>query len=83
MLRYIKELGVSVVELLPVHAYLDDQHLLDKGLRNYWGYNTLGFFAIKSRYLARGHRDEFRDMVKAMHRQGLEVILDVVYNYTA
>ncbi len=83
VLRYIKELGVSAVELLPVHAYLDDQHLLDKGLRNFWGYNTLGFFAIKSRYLASGHRDEFRDMVKAMHRQGLEVILDVVYNHTA
>ncbi|UKE49396.1 glycogen debranching protein GlgX [Xanthomonas translucens] len=83
VLRYIKELGVSAVELLPVHAYLDDQHLLDKGLRNYWGYNTLGFFAIKSRYLASGQRDEFRDMVKAMHRQGLEVILDVVYNHTA
>ncbi|MFC6842049.1 glycogen debranching protein GlgX [Xanthomonas theicola] len=83
VLRYIKELGVSAVELLPVHAYLDDQHLLDKGLRNYWGYNTLGFFAIKTRYLASGHRDEFRDMVKAMHRQGLEIILDVVYNHTA
>ncbi|WP_235444038.1 glycogen debranching protein GlgX [Xanthomonas graminis] len=83
VLRYIKALGVSAVELLPVHAYLDDQHLLDKGLRNYWGYNTLGFFAIKSRYLASGQRDEFRDMVKAMHRQGLEVILDVVYNHTA
>ncbi|MEE7545645.1 glycogen debranching protein GlgX [Xanthomonas sp. Kuri4-1] len=83
VLRYIKDLGVSAVELLPVHAYLDDQHLLDKDLRNYWGYNTLGFFALKSRYLASGHRDEFRDMVKALHRQGLEVILDVVYNHTA
>ncbi|CTP90760.1 Glycogen operon protein GlgX homolog [Xanthomonas translucens pv. poae] len=83
VLRYIKALGVSAVELLPVLAYLDDQHLLDKGMRNYWGYNTLGFFAIKSRYLASGQRDEFRDMVKAMHRQGLEVILDVVYNHTA
>ncbi|TMN18271.1 glycogen debranching protein GlgX [Pseudoxanthomonas sp. X-1] len=83
VLDYIKSLGVSAVELLPVHAYLDDQHLLDRGLRNYWGYNTLGFFALKSRYLASGHRDEFRDMVKAMHRKGLEVILDVVYNHTA
>ncbi|WJI15874.1 glycogen debranching protein GlgX [Pseudoxanthomonas winnipegensis] len=83
VLDYIKSLGVSAVELLPVHAYLDDQHLLDRDLRNYWGYNTLGFFALKSRYLASGHRDEFRDMVKAMHRKGLEVILDVVYNHTA
>ncbi|MBB4130952.1 glycogen debranching protein GlgX [Xanthomonas sp. 3075] len=83
VLQYIKDLGVTAVELLPVHAYLDDQHLLDKGLRNYWGYNTIGFFALKSRYLASGHRDEFRDMVKAMHKQGLEVILDVVYNHTA
>ncbi|WCE06255.1 glycogen debranching protein GlgX [Pseudoxanthomonas sp. JBR18] len=82
-LDYIKSLGVSAVELLPVHAYLDDQYLQDRGLRNYWGYNTLAFFALKSRYLASGHRDEFRDMVKAMHRQGLEVILDVVYNHTA
>ena len=66
-----------------MHAYLDDQHLLDKGLRNYWGYNTISFFALKSRHLSSGHRDEFRDMVKAMHKQGLEVILDVVYNHTA
>ena len=83
VLDYIKGLGVTAVELLPVHAYLDDQHLLEKGLRNYWGYNSLAFFAPKSRYLASGHRDEFRDMVKAMHRQGLEVLLDVVYNHTA
>ncbi|CAG2094453.1 glycogen debranching protein GlgX [Xanthomonas arboricola] len=83
VLQYIKDLGITAVELLPVHAYLDDQHLLDKDLRNYWGYNTIGFFALKSRYLSSGHRDEFRDMVKAMHKQGLEVILDVVYNHTA
>ncbi|RXR00854.1 glycogen debranching protein GlgX [Pseudoxanthomonas composti] len=83
VLSYIKSLGVSAVELLPVHGYLDDQYLQDKNLRNYWGYNTLAFFALKSRYLSSGHRDEFRDMVKAMHRQGLEVILDVVYNHTA
>ena len=83
VLRYFKDLGVTAIELLPVQGYLDDRHLLEKGLRNYWGYNTLAFFAPKSRYLASGHRDEFRDMVKAMHRQGLEVILDVVYNHTA
>ncbi len=83
VLDYIKGLGVTAVELLPVHAYLDDQHLLEKGLRNYWGYNSLAFFAPKSRYLASGHRDEFRDMVKAMHAKGLEVFMDVVYNHTA
>ncbi|MGE6331627.1 glycogen debranching protein GlgX [Stenotrophomonas sp. NPDC077659] len=83
VLDYIRGLGVTAVELLPVHAYLDDNHLLEKGLRNYWGYNTLAFFAPKRRYLASGHRDEFRDMVKAMHRQGLEVLMDVVYNHTA
>ena len=83
VLDYIKGLGVTAVELLPVQAYLDDSHLLEKGLRNYWGYNTLAFFALKSRYLASGHRDEFRDMIKAMHRKGLEVVLDVVYNHTA
>ena len=83
LLDYISALGVTAVELVPVHAYLDDHSLLNKGLRNYWGYNTLAFFAMKSRYLASVHRDEFRDMVNAMHRKGLEVILDVVYNHTA
>jgi len=83
VLDYIRDLGVTAVELLPVHAYLDDNYLLDKGLRNYWGYNTLAFFAPKRRYLASGHRDEFRDMVKAMHGKGLEVFMDVVYNHTA
>lgn len=66
-----------------MHAYLDDRHLLEAERRNYWGYNTIGFFAIKRRYLSSGHRDEFRDMVKAAHRQRLEVLLDVVYNHTA
>jgi isoamylase len=80
---YIRSLGVSAVEFLPIHAYADDKHLLDDGRRNYWGYNTLAFFAIKRRYLASGHRDEFRDTVRALHARGLEVILDVVYNHTA
>jgi len=80
---YIRSLGVSAVELLPIHAYADDQHLLDAGRRNYWGYNTLGFFAVKRRYLASGHRNEFRDAVRSLHEAGLEVILDVVYNHTA
>lgn len=79
----IRSLGVSAVELLPMHAYLDDRHLLEAERRNYWGYNTIGFFAIKRRYLSNGHRDEFRDLIKAAHRQGLEVLLDVVYNHTA
>lgn len=83
VLEGIRSLGVSAVELLPMHAYLDDRHLLEANRRNYWGYNTIGFFAIKRRYLSNGHRDEFRDLVKAAHRQGLEVLLDVVYNHTA
>ena len=83
VLEHIRGLGVTAVELLPIHAYLDDRHLLEADRRNYWGYNTLGFFAIKRRYLSNGHRDEFRDLVKAMHKAGLEVLLDVVYNHTA
>lgn len=83
VLEGIRSLGVTAVELLPMHAYLDDRHLLEAERRNYWGYNTIGFFAIKRRYLSSGHRDEFRDMVKAAHRQRLEVLLDVVYNHTA
>jgi glycogen operon protein len=80
---YVGSLGVTAVELLPVHAYADDQHLLEDGRRNYWGYNTLAFFAVKRRYLASGHRNEVRDTVRALHAKGLEVILDVVYNHTA
>ncbi|QDE39672.1 glycogen debranching protein GlgX [Luteibacter pinisoli] len=80
---YVGSLGVTAVELLPVHAYADDQHLLEDGRRNYWGYNTLAFFAVKRRYLATGHRNEVRDTVRALHAKGLEVILDVVYNHTA
>ncbi|SEW14277.1 glycogen debranching protein GlgX [Luteibacter sp. 329MFSha] len=79
----IRSLGVTAIELLPMHAYLDDRHLLEAGRRNYWGYNTIAFFAIKRRYLSTGHRDEFRDLVKAAHQRGLELILDVVYNHTA
>ena len=83
VLEQIRELGITAVELLPVHAYLDDRHLLEAGRRNYWGYNTIGFFAIKGRYLSNGHRDEFRDLVKSAHKAGLEILLDVVYNHTA
>jgi isoamylase len=80
---YIKSLGVTSVELLPVHAFLDDSHLLEKGLSNYWGYNTIGFFAPDPRYSATNKIDEFKGMVARLHDAGIEVILDVVYNHTA
>ncbi len=80
---YIKSLGVTAVELMPVHAFVQDQHLVDKGLSNYWGYNTICFFAPEPRYLATGSLQEFKHMVTHFHDAGLEVILDVVYNHTA
>ena len=80
---YVKSLGVTSVELLPVHAFCDDHHLLEKGLSNYWGYNTIGFFAPKARYKGAAGLRSFRDMVRRFHDAGLEVILDVVYNHTA
>jgi isoamylase len=86
-LEHLRRLGVTAVELLPVHAFTDDAYLTDKGLRNYWGYSTLGFFAPEQRYASSGTRGEqvteFKQMVKALHRAGIEVILDVVYNHTA
>lgn len=85
-IEYLQSLGVSAVELLPVHAFVDDEFLTDQGKVNYWGYNTLGFFAPAARYAANktpgAEIDEFRDMVKALHAAGLEVILDVVFNHT-
>ena len=81
--KYIKELGVTSVELLPIHAYIDDDYLLEKGMRNYWGYNTIGFFAPDPRYSHSQKIEEFKDMVASMHEAGLEVILDVVFNHTA
>ncbi|WP_253272891.1 glycogen debranching protein GlgX [Halomonas sp. PR-M31] len=80
---YIRSLGVSSVELLPVHAFVDDQHLQEKGLHNYWGYNTLGFFAPHGPYMAGDNINEFKEMVARFHAADLEVILDVVYNHTA
>ncbi|EDV1942861.1 glycogen debranching protein GlgX, partial [Salmonella enterica subsp. enterica serovar Oranienburg] len=80
---YIKSLGITSVELLPVHWFPDDQHLLDKGLKNFWGYNSLGFFAPATRYYGPKGIQGFRDMVRAFHDAGIEVILDVVYNHTA
>lgn len=82
-IRYFKELGITTVQLLPVHQHLDDGFLLKKDLVNYWGYNTLGFFAPEARYSAGDDPvTEFKEMVKAFHRAGMEVILDVVYNHT-
>ncbi len=87
VIDYIKGLGVTTVQLMPVHHHIDDGFLLDRDLTNYWGYQTLGFFAPESRYAStntlRGeHVNEFKAMVKQMHKAGLEVILDVVYNHT-
>ncbi len=87
MIRHLKRLGVTAVKLLPVHAFLDEARLLAGGLRNYWGYNTLAFFAPEPRYAARINGqsviDEFRGMVRTFHAEGIEVILDVVFNHTA
>ncbi|MGH8148235.1 MAG: glycogen debranching protein GlgX, partial [Rhodanobacteraceae bacterium] len=85
VLDYIKSLGVTSVELLPIHTFIDDSQLLDKGLRNYWGYNSIGFFAPDPRYAAdvANSLREFKEMVARFHDAGLEVILDVVYNHTA
>jgi isoamylase len=87
VVQYLKDLGVTAVELLPVHHFVQDSHLLDKGLRNYWGYNSIGFLAPYSGYSASGSAGEqvaeFKHMVKTLHEAGLEVILDVVYNHTA
>ena len=82
---YLGSLGVSAVELLPVHTFVDDSYLLDKGLKNYWGYNTIGFFAPARRYAANADFAfaEFKEMVAHLHDAGLELILDVVYNHTA
>jgi glycogen operon protein len=82
VIEYIKALGVSSVELMPVHAFIDERHLADLGLRNFWGYNSINFFAPMPRY-AHGDADvELRDMVRTLHDAGLEVILDVAYNHT-
>ena len=83
VLDHLHRLGVTAVELLPVHTSVDDGPLLDRGLRNYWGYNTIGFFAPDRRLLGKGDEHEFKRMVAAFHAAGIEVILDVVYNHTA
>jgi isoamylase len=83
VIDYLKRLGVTTIELLPVHTFIDDRQLVTRGLRNYWGYNTIGYFAPDVRYSASGKINEFKTMVKSLHSAGLEVILDVVYNHTA
>lgn len=86
-IEYIKNLGITALELMPIHHFIHDKHLIDRGLRNYWGYNTIGFFAPHSEYAFEkrpgGAIAEFKGMVKALHQAGIEVILDVVYNHTA
>lgn len=86
-IAHLKSLGVTAVELLPIHDMLNDDQLTNLGLVNYWGYNTTSFFAPAARYASTGDRggqvSEFREMVKALHREGIEVILDVVYNHTS
>jgi isoamylase len=85
VIEYIKSLGVTTIELLPIHTFIDDHNLLEKGLKNYWGYNSIGYFAPDPRYAAAGKDSlrEFKEMVAQLHDHGIEVILDVVYNHTA
>jgi len=84
---YLKDLGVTAIELMPVQAFIHDKHLVDQGLRNYWGYNTIGYFSPHGAYAADNRPGaavgEFKQMVKTLHQAGIEVILDVVYNHTA
>ena len=86
-INYLTQLGITAVELLPLHQFIHDAHLVQRGLRNYWGYNSIGYFAPHNEYASRGQRgqqvQEFKQMVKTLHEAGIEVILDVVYNHTA
>ncbi len=86
-INYLKKLGITTVELMPVHQFIHDQHLVERGLRNYWGYNSIGYFAPHNEYAAEIEPAkvafEFKSMVKAMHTAGIEVVIDVVYNHTA
>ena len=87
IIDYFKELGITTIELMPIHHFSHNKFLLDKGLTNYWGYNSIGYFAPHAEYSASGQNgeqvNEFKELVKAYHREGIEVILDVVYNHTA
>ena len=87
IIDHLKKLGITAIELMPIHFFIEDRHLVDRGLTNYWGYNTVGFFAPDSRYSSGGvlgeQVAEFKRMVKSLHEAGIEVIIDVVYNHTA
>jgi glycogen operon protein len=87
IIEHLRKLGITALELMPVHQFVHDKHLVDQGLRNYWGYNTIGFLAPHNAYSSSGHRgqqvQEFKSMVRELHAAGIEVILDVVYNHTA
>jgi glycogen operon protein len=87
VLDYFHSLGITAVELMPVHQFVADRQLVDRGLTNFWGYNSIGFFAPDARYSSSGVHGqqvtEFKTLVKTLHREGIEVILDVVYNHTA
>ncbi|WP_395942885.1 glycogen debranching protein GlgX [Brevundimonas sp.] len=83
VIEHLQKLGVTALELLPIHAFVQDRFLQERGLSNYWGYNTLAFFAPEARYMATGSADELRLAIRRLHAAGIEVILDVVYNHTA
>jgi len=83
IIDHLKRLGVTTVELLPIHAFIDDRQLIERGLSNYWGYNTLSYFAPEQRYSLDGALDAFRSTVSRLHDAGIEIVLDVVYNHTA
>lgn len=86
-IKYFHSLGINAVELMPVHQFIADRHLIDRGLTNFWGYNSIGYFAPHAGYSGSGKKgeqvNEFKEMVKTLHKNGIEVILDVVYNHTA
>ena len=83
VIQHLKQLGITAVELMPVHSFISDRHLVENGLANYWGYNSIGYFAPHAGYSASGDVNEFKTLVKRLHSNGIEVILDVVYNHTA
>ncbi len=83
IIDHLKRIGVTAIELMPVHAFVQDRALLQRGLRNYWGYNTLSYFAPEPAYLSDGSPNEMRVAIRRLHAAGIEVILDVVYNHTA
>ncbi|EXI66048.1 MAG: Glycogen debranching enzyme [Candidatus Accumulibacter adjunctus] len=83
VIEHFRRLGITAVEFLPIQTFVDDRHLLQRGLKNYWGYNSIGYFAPDPRYSASGRVDEFKHLVRTLHAAGIEVIMDVVYNHTA